>query len=384
FVMRYYARLTLDGVRLECVAAASPGDRHEPAPVDGWRRVYAPNRPLSHKGNHAARTLEGRVDAVLNVGSDDVCSPGYIAAAVNAIRGGADYVVPEGLCLWDLATDRCMEVDAPRIGAGRVLSARLLDTLRWHPWPVRGNVPDADMDERLRQHAPEALANPARVTGNDVAGGMVVCDIKCGDNIGTFDAVVRRRGPQGQTRDVPRDALLSALHISTEDADALKGAHLRFRYTNALDPMNPERLHPSEERPVRVRAVKPFTNRQEEREVRRGAAFYATERRAAELHRAGMVAVLDAPEGFDPEAGAARRRTADVVSFASVQRRPRRNVIGNTGPAVKEEKAPEKATKEEKAPPKRTTKDAAPAAPAGVEVAEDVSVYHVGGGYYQL
>src|SRR5690606_2601326 len=152
FVMRYFARLTLDGVRLECVAVASPGDRHEPAPVDGWRRVYAPNRPLSHKGNHAARTLEGRVDAVLNIGSDDVCSPAYIEAAVNAIRGGADYVVPEGLCLWDLATGRSMEVDAPRIGAGRVLSARLLDTLRWHPWPVRGNVPDADMDERLRQH----------------------------------------------------------------------------------------------------------------------------------------------------------------------------------------------------------------------------------------
>src|SRR5690606_28796300 len=368
-----------------------PGDRLEPAGEAVRRRVYAPHGPMSHKGNHAARTLEGRVDAVLNVGSDDVCSPAYIEAAVNAIRGGADYVVPEGLCLWDLATDRSMEVDAPRIGAGRVLSARLLDTLRWHPWPVRGNVPDADMDERLRQHAPEALANPARVTGNDVAGGMVVCDIKCGDNIGTFDSVVQRRGPQGQTRDVPRDALLSALHISTEDADALKGAHLRFRYTNALDPMNPERLHPSEERPVRVRALKPFTNRQEEGAVARGAAFYATERRAAEPHRAGMVAVLDAPEGFDPAAGAARRRTAHGVAFASGERRTRRNVIGTTGRAVKEEEAPEKATKEEKAAPRRTTKAAEPEPSAELKAAmgpleanfsEDVSTYHTGGGWY--
>ena len=243
FCQRYLAALDVPGVEVVCASVRSPGDKNLAPTVEGWRYVSAPNRPLSPKGNAAALALKGKVDAVLNVGSDDLVSPGYIAAAVEAIKGGADYVLPEGLCFLDLVASadgqglQAMAVRAPRIGAGRVLSARLLDTLHWHPWPVRGHDPDGDMDARLRLKAPGVLESPTRLSGMDIDAGLVVCDIKCGDNIGDYAGIRRRRVADGLVTDLDPGALLAALGISHEDYETLMADFRKTRNAAAGAPL---------------------------------------------------------------------------------------------------------------------------------------------------
>src|SRR5690606_11283094 len=231
-----------------------------------------------------------------------------------------------------------------------------------------------------------------------VAAGLVVCDVKCGDNIGDYDTIATRRGARGETSPVALPDLLAALAVTPQEAEALKARHAAFRYANRLDAMDPARLRPTAERPVKVRALKTFTNRQEEGAVRRGAVFYATERRARDLARVGAAEILSGlpeaqgvpdsgPDGVPDgvitasEAGAALAAAKETPGPAR-GRRPR-----------KEEKAPEKRTKEEKAAPRRTTKASEPEPSAELKAdmdwmeanfSVDVSAYHVGGGWYEV
>ncbi len=244
FVLRYFAGLQGHPllqereapIELVCVAAFSPGDPDPAERVDGWAYVEAPNRPLSAKGNAAVLALEGKVDAVLNVGSDDLVSPGFIAEAVRLVESGTDMVHPLGLTFFDVETGRAMAVDGPRIGAGRVLSRALLDRLGWRPWPERGELPDSDMDallKTLRGRPPVITRLSGLDLGDAKRPGLVVLDVKGDDNIASYEQVLRRRAPKGQAREISADRLWKVLGVSAETVEAMRAAYaaLRRAYT---------------------------------------------------------------------------------------------------------------------------------------------------------
>lgn len=193
-VLRHYARLSVPQTALSLVAARSPGppslggDPEPAADVPGWEYTEAPNLPLSDKWNTAVRALRGRVDGVMIVGSDDLCDADYVFRAVRAIRTGTGLVYSSGCVFVDTATGRAIRNHPPRLGAGRVISARLLDTADWAPWPPGISIRlDAGMDERLRE-ARAVMRREVRV-----AKGLVV-DLKSGVNLWPFDVMQERFG----------------------------------------------------------------------------------------------------------------------------------------------------------------------------------------------
>lgn len=168
-VLRHYAALAAQdhppgvpsGIDLTLMAVRSPEDPDPCPPVPGWHYAEAPNAPLSCKWNAGAGALhalpqngpngERGLDAVMIVGSDDFVAPGYMAAAADAIRGGATLVRTEAVVFADAATGRAVRCRMARMGAGRVLAASVLDRLNWQPWPPGlGRRLDGAMDKRIR------------------------------------------------------------------------------------------------------------------------------------------------------------------------------------------------------------------------------------------
>lgn len=186
------------GVELVLVAAISPQEdpgahRYATGDYAPWHFVGAPNRPLSEKGNVACRALEGMVDLVVNVGSDDFLSADYIARAAQLVAAGHDYLCPQEIYYLDAPTLRAVYAwGCGGLGAGRVLSARLLDRVGWAPW-AKGEHPDVDMNERLGRAG-------ARTYWLTVHPGAIV-DVKSREgNISTFEEMavgLRRRHADG-------------------------------------------------------------------------------------------------------------------------------------------------------------------------------------------
>lgn len=232
FTQGWLSRLVLPGVELVRVSVTSPGDPYRAPQVDGWEYVSAPNEPLNGKGNAAVQALKGRVDAILNLGSDDLCTPAYILEAVRLIREGvADVVLPKGLAFYDLLSTRAMVVDAPRIGAGRVVSASVLEALGWYLWPQQGHLPDQGMDERFKL---VPGIKKAKIDGMGVEAKSMVIDIKCHDNMGSFDQVLKHRGPQGQAHLVEPQAVWDGFGVTAEEVEALHAAYTAERLPVAM------------------------------------------------------------------------------------------------------------------------------------------------------
>ena len=155
-MLRHHVALDVPGVKVIPMAVQSPEDPEglTAGPCSFWRGahvVQAPNDPLSDKWNVGMAALEAfNVDAVMVVGSDDFASAAYVEAVVQLVEQGGDLVRAQECLFLDLPTGRACASRPRRLGGGRTLSRRMLDALRWRPWPSGLNVRlDGGMDRRL-------------------------------------------------------------------------------------------------------------------------------------------------------------------------------------------------------------------------------------------
>ena len=199
--MAYYQNLEVPGVDLRCCAAYTmPDDRDrieataytEDFMYDRWHSIEAPNNPRSDKWNAACQFLrfclgKHQLDAALILGSDDFASAAYIQHAVGLIQKGADYVCTRNIYYYDTATQRLFYGLYDRVGAGRVLSRRLLDQCDYQPWMPGTN---RNADYALGQGAvlgiePTWMPDLAR-------SRMPLVDVKTPEgNITSYDAAYR-------------------------------------------------------------------------------------------------------------------------------------------------------------------------------------------------
>lgn len=134
--------------------------------IKHWQFINYPNNPKTLGRKMAAgltRLRKEKVDAALNMGSDDFISIRTLLTLVSLMRSGVDFVGWSSGCYFaDLRADRMLRWvgyppenkgrhDEP-IGAGRCYSARLLDALQWDLWiGGRLHALDAGSWRRLRK-----------------------------------------------------------------------------------------------------------------------------------------------------------------------------------------------------------------------------------------
>ncbi len=147
---------------------------------DGYR-----NAPLADKWLGAINELKFHdLDAVMIAGSDDFITPDYVEHCKKLVQDGAHMIVPRHIHYYDARTARMMRVRHKRPGAGRVLSASLLERMNWQPWRKGDRNIDGSMDARLR----ETIGDEAdRIyTYIDEPLGAIL-DVKTGVNMWDYD-----------------------------------------------------------------------------------------------------------------------------------------------------------------------------------------------------
>ena len=179
-VLSWYTALEIKGVELVCLAAGSEGKRSETLAKDcGWYYVSARNNPLGAKHNKALRSIctLDNIDAVVIIGSDDLCNREYFEHIRDEIRDDADEISMEGIYYHDLATGKTAYVDRINPGAGRVLSYSFCKMHNFKAWPDEANnMLDGKMHGQILQHAMlrRSIHNPDKQN-------IVVLDIKGSD-----------------------------------------------------------------------------------------------------------------------------------------------------------------------------------------------------------
>lgn len=151
------------------------------------------NAPLGRKANAAYRALQGTCDAVVGLGSDDLVTPELFLAWARLLEtydycGLLDYYaldphVPElrhwlGYG-WHEPSTRIGEP----VGAGRVLSASVLEALGWEPFADGVDCGlDGTLERRLSRVPHRRCAIPS------AAIDALVIDVKLGPNISPMPA----------------------------------------------------------------------------------------------------------------------------------------------------------------------------------------------------
>jgi len=192
-MMEYYVDIDIEGIELVCVAAGSEGDTSKDlAESCGWEYVKAKNNPVSDKFNKAISHLNGRVDAVVIIGSDDFLSPTYFTEAVKAVRHGAGslclehchYIAPDGECYF---------IPRSHPGAGTFITAPVLDRMGWEPYPSGINDSmDGPMHNRI--HTVGYPCAMQRIRHDDA----IVVDVKSGVNIWDIERMIQLVGRGGK------------------------------------------------------------------------------------------------------------------------------------------------------------------------------------------
>ena len=189
-VLDYYAGLSVPGVRLFPLAVRSAEDPEPTVLIpEAWRYVTAPNRPLSMKWNAGMEALKNEgLDGVMIVGSDDLVTAEYFAEAARRIRAGSDLVLFDTMHVADAETGRAMVIKPRRLGGGRTLSASLLDSVGWRPWPDdRDRRLDGGMDRRLHLAGRGKHRKAESLVRADDTPGAVLLDVKSPVNMWSYD-----------------------------------------------------------------------------------------------------------------------------------------------------------------------------------------------------
>ncbi|NBC19341.1 MAG: hypothetical protein GVY18_18705 [Bacteroidetes bacterium] len=178
-------------VRLTLQATISPGDAalYPVHQTTRWQYVVAPNEPLTDKwiaGCQALRHATDRPDAVIIMGSDDFVDLRYLRVVLVRLQAGARYLEPDGIYLYCTERQHLVYVKCQRIGAGRVITSEVLDSVGWAPWE-RGvsRAIDQTQNAVLAEYSGNHLH-----TGSE-QHGFTLLDVKTGHNIWSFERLVR-------------------------------------------------------------------------------------------------------------------------------------------------------------------------------------------------
>jgi hypothetical protein len=160
----------------------------------GFIAVWYDNRPLGHKFNAAILALKGKCNNVITTGSDDITSDSlaqfykentsfdYVAfydcffhsVELNKTKYWGGYKIPR-------------RVGEP-IGAGKMVSAKVLDELKWKPFP--------SINKSLDWHYHHAVMNIDNIEIkhsylSEIKDAYLI-DLKSDINMNTFDAIAGR------------------------------------------------------------------------------------------------------------------------------------------------------------------------------------------------
>lgn len=170
-----------------------------------WLRIA--NDPLGRKWNAVAeRACCDGADFLLILGSDDFLSDAIIDRYVDLIRAGWLYMGLQGIYFYEPASQRLalyqLRIGKNRhgapIGAGRLISTRLLRSCQYRPWQDTLNRRlDASMTRG--SNLPEARLIR-------VGPAMQAVDVKSGTNLWDFD-VLHERYPRLKLLDGPLEQI---------------------------------------------------------------------------------------------------------------------------------------------------------------------------------
>lgn len=190
FVLAYYSALKegLEGsINIVLLCCGSEGEQSRAiAEKNGFTYLEYPNEPLTQKLNILYKTAaKFKPDACIKVDSDNLLSKEFFLYYAQLAEGGYDYAgimdvwfaFRNRLCYWGGYTSHR---EGETVGAGRYLSARLLDAMDWRPWGDA--VKNKSMDGLLTEHmsALDISVREHSVYCGDIGGACV--DLK--SNIG--------------------------------------------------------------------------------------------------------------------------------------------------------------------------------------------------------
>jgi hypothetical protein len=182
-VLAHYSRLRfrLASAELVLIAVGSEGAvSRDRAHLAGWEYLEAPNKPLGAKHNAGMEAFADRnVAGVMTIGSDDLINDAYFELLAAHAQMATDSYRMRGIHFYDIETGRLVYAPTFISGAGRYLSADLLASRGWRPWPdTRSRKLDGCLDKMERQGVAHW------VHGN---GQAAMVDLKSDTNMWDFD-----------------------------------------------------------------------------------------------------------------------------------------------------------------------------------------------------
>lgn len=181
------------GAGIELIVAGSEGKASRDlvlSCVPSAHYIEIPNDPLATKMN--ATTLRARelgADYVICVGSDDIITPQLLKVYIEYMQRGFDFIGVLDWYFYDTVTKQATYwggyIDGRKghtCGAGRVLSARIMNAWNWQPWEIKDSkVLDNSMQTKLKRTAHSA------VTFSLKERGVYAIDVKSSVNMTPFD-----------------------------------------------------------------------------------------------------------------------------------------------------------------------------------------------------
>lgn len=145
FVFNHYNKIAKKKSKVEIIlcAAGSEGIISESIAVNnGFNYIEVNNYPLSTKHNKLLKyAREFNPDAVVLIGSDDMLSPNMFYLYADKINQGIDLFGFSDFYMYDRQMYHWNGYEGLRIGesigAGRMFSKRLLDSLDWDLWGAK-------------------------------------------------------------------------------------------------------------------------------------------------------------------------------------------------------------------------------------------------------
>lgn len=190
-VRQFWSKRYHDKVVVDVFIAGSEGEisrRLVQSELSVANYIEIKNDPLSRKMNAALQLARG-YDYALCIGSDDVIHPDLFDKYIELAESGIDFVGVSDFYFWDTLTRRAAYWGGYRenyrkgitCGAGRMISARLLDQWNWKVWEDHhSKILDNSIDEKLRTAKHSSLVFSLKEYG------LFGLDIKSAENMTPF------------------------------------------------------------------------------------------------------------------------------------------------------------------------------------------------------
>jgi hypothetical protein len=176
---------------------------------EGFKYIEIPNDPLAQKVN-APVLYAKKLNAthILCLGSDDIISPELLDIYIKYIKEGYDYIGVTDFYFYDLVSKKSSYWAGYReewrkghtAGAGRILSARLLNLWDWKPWENKHNkILDTSIQEKLNStsHSAKIFSlKEKKVLAVDIKSEINMTPFKLWDNTSYIDTnIIKNKFP---------------------------------------------------------------------------------------------------------------------------------------------------------------------------------------------